>query len=1227
LSAVFSLDPIHQPLRGTQLIEASAGTGKTYTITTLMLRLVIEDGLHVRQILIVTFTEAATEELRNRVRERLREALQAFQDGRSDDPMLQALLVKAQDDLENAQQRLLQALHSFDEAAIFTIHSFCMRMLQDHAFESNAMHNVALMEDQQEKMQQIVEDFWRKNLYEASEMFVRYLLARQWTPSVLASMVQQHVGNPFVRRIPDLSDANALSEQEESFRQAYLATREAWERDREEVEAMLLSSPALNRRSYTLKSIPRWCESMGQYLRGRPRLTSFKDFKRFTTVELATRSKKGATPPQHPFFDLCDALEQQRELLEKAFEQRWVHLKLQLFAFAEAEVQRLEREEGQLSFDALLLKLYHSLQGEKGEELAEAVRERFSAALIDEFQDTDPVQYAIFQRLFHHKKRLLLLIGDPKQAIYSFRGADIYTYMGAKKDADEQLTLGVNWRSCSGLVHAVNTMFSLGDWPPFYLEGIDFQPAQPSERADDTRLVLHNRPEAPMVLLMMQRDAGVKNDKTLQKGVAEQTVLKATTYEMIALLEQGRRGLAYFEDKEGNQRPLSARDLAVLVRTNKQATLLQLELQRMGVPSVIQTRESLFVSREALEINRVLRAVVEPNNDTLLRVALTTDMLGTSGSELFEMQESDQRWEKEVERFRLLHELWSNKGLPSMFGALLSWFRVRERLLRFNDGERRITNLLHLSETLQKAASERNLGMLGLLKWLEARRAEPSLGTEEDEIRLESDGDVVQIVTIHKSKGLEYSVVFCPFLWSRSNMLAQEKQRILFHDVAHEQQLTLDLGSSNMDHHRTLAQREELAEELRLMYVALTRARHRCYVYWGKVKDADVSAPAYLFHQPPEKDWGGGEDRRSGLMDRFKGLSDAALKLDLQEMIDASQGSIAFQELPTEAAERLSQPQVNTQILTYQHFDSPLWQLHRTWQLSSFTALSSRHSSEAILFAQEMPDHDELDENESPQVVQEPEAVSIFTFPRGARAGNFFHDVFQYMDFQEVEGESFHSLVTKTLLQFGFEPETYAEVVVEAMKDTVEAPLDPSIPGLSLSSIPVSSRLNEMEFYYPIRQASPEGLKRVLSEAGLVLEESALTLDALEFRPFEGFMKGFIDLIFVHDGKYYLMDYKSNHLGDRLEEYNHNAMHQAMMQHNYSLQYYLYVVALHRYLKARLTDYSYDTHFGGVMYLFLRGVAKTEEGGSYGVYRDRPTAAVIEALSEYFAQGGEEENG
>ncbi len=1185
-------DLLNTPLEGANLIEASAGTGKSFSIAGLFLRLVVEKRLAVNEILVVTFTQAATEELKDRIRKRLRDALEAYRRGCSEEPFLDAL-VRRGNSAGVAVDLLREALRNFDQAAVMTIHGFCRRMLQEHTFESGNPYDAELLSHQDLIKQEVVEDFWRKHLYGAPPLFVRYALQAGFIPDALLKLLGNWHSHPHLKILPATTALDAAPE-EAAFLESWNAVRVSWPSARNEVASILTSSDALKRNIYGSDKIPLWIEAMSALISSPfPSPHLFGGFEKFTRTELGRALKKGHRVPEHPFFDMCECLLERREALLNRYEEKLLVLRKELFGYVGAEFRERKSRKNVQHFDDLLLNLLGALEGRRGEDLSRLIRSRFRAALVDEFQDTDPLQYAIFKNIFTGEEGSLFLIGDPKQAIYGFRGADIFAYMEAARNVKTRFTLRENWRSERGLIEAVNALFT-GRPRPFVFEGIPYHPSRPAPGKGEQMLAIDGKHEPPFRLWILEGEARGAG-KAMTKAEARKVISRAVSWEISRLLCMGRAGRV----RIGGE-PLKEQDIAVLVRRNEEALQVQQDLSALRIPSVLYSTGNLFGTHEAVEMERVLGAVAVPEDARAVRAALVTDILGLTAEALEKVMQEEDIWEEWIVRLRNYQGVWEDRGFMRMFRQLLSQERVISRLMVFSDGERRNTNLLHLGEILHQVSLERRLDGPGLLKWLAEQVAGGGTVQEEHPIRLESDERAVKLVTIHKSKGLEYPVVFCPFAWDGSG-LRRSTDPFVFHEGESPDGLTLDLGSAKREENRKRAEKEMLSENLRLLYVGLTRAKARCTLVWGRFNEAETSAPAYLLYPPVSDEEG---DVLQATREKVARLG-TGFASTLKEMAESSGGVMAVEDLPLgRGVEDIPIPP-EEEVLTCKQFSG---RIDRDGRVNSFSSLLSQRRH-----AEERGDHDDAEPPDALKTVEE-EPQGIFSFPAGARAGTFLHDIFEHLDFVGETLEAVKTLVRDKLALHGFDL-NWLDTLCAMIEKVVSAPLEIQTPVFCLKDVGKGERLNELEFTFPLKRISPKSLAGVFRDHGQaeVPSEFPERLERLEFSPVKGFMRGFMDLVFRFRGRFYLVDWKSNYLGPRVEDYDLNGLTRAMQQGHYILQYHIYTLALHRYLKLRLPHYRYEEHFGGLYYIFLRGV-EPEWGPDFGIFRARPSPGFIRDL-------------
>ncbi len=1156
-----ALDLYRLTLTGTQLIEASAGTGKTWTIAGLYLRLLLETGRDVTQILVVTFTRAATAELRDRLRARIVQVEEALAAGASDDDFCRwALATFADAARVTARKQLGEARRRFDEAAIFTIHGFCQRVLTETQMPA-LLAEPDIVPDERELLPVLVQEAWIRHCNDA---FLADLLQEKGvTLEMVTEDLRALLRKPYLV-LHSGSEADALKKQ----RAAKQALQALWQQDAEAIRDDLRRADGLSQAEKGgYKDIEGFLEELRCWLEDRPASMAKVGMLTPAHFQASNGRKKNGAKPQHAFWKQLEAALAGSDAVCQQFRQT-------LIDDVRAALKAHKDRQGLLTYQDLLGLLADAVADDG---VAGALRARYSAALIDEFQDTDPLQFRIFDRVYNLAQEgveplPLFLVGDPKQAIYSFRGADIFTYLRARESAVLRHTLETNRRSLAPLVEAVNCVFAHNS-NAFLFPDLRFQAAQALPAAlppvfADGRKPLHCKllPAA---------------EKSLSKERAAELSARQAAEDIVALL----RGGAQIPDADlaGTLRPLAAPDIAVLVPTHRHAHLMAAELTARGVAVVQRSEESVFATQEAAEFRLVLEAVLAPGREGFVKAALLGTLLGWSVEQLFAAQHDDLAWSRLCETLLLLRERWRQKGFMAMWEALLAEFSVFDRLLRLGNGERRLTNLRHLATLMQQAADAEPVPERQLA-WLREQLDSAEKG-EDQQLRLESDAERVQILTVHVSKGLEYPVVFCPFLWEgRSRKVADRAEYRRGADSC------LDIGSGDFGLAQERMTTERLAENLRVLYVALTRAKYRCEIVWGLCNDSEMAPLTWLL-------LGQGllphpEEIRNLLKSRPRSDYVAAL----EKIRAVCSAGFSWDELAEPGHSLLPAPRTDAFTPLVPEFRRSL---QRRWRVSSFTGLSE------AAHERETPDHDL--QQSGPDTLPETAPQGIHAFPRGARAGVFWHELLELAVPGRVPDRS--RCVADTLKKFALEA-SWQGLVEKFLGQWLETPLGEE--GLVLGRL--EARRAEMEFVYPVSGLRPAALL-ALPDVPPPYREA---LQQLDFRNLNGYLKGFIDLICRHRGRYYVVDYKTNWLGPDDSHYSADDLERSIAGAHYYLQYWLYMLALHRHLRVALKDdYDYERDVGGVRYLYLRGLGSATQG----VYARKPSRALIEALDRLMEGG------
>ena len=1444
------VDPLHFPLWGSRLIEASAGTGKTYTIAALYLRLVLGHGergvvgldaayppdvdmgflegakppqeatafreaLTPPKILVVTFTEAATLELRDRIRARLAEAAAFFrasaeaveagtcldamvpgsvpdQDvvgGRSvadaalagddlavlpkADPFLQGLRDAYPASQWSERAHTLQlAAEWMDESAISTIHGWCNRMLREHAFDSRGLFNQMLSTDTSELLAEACRDYWR-NFCQGLPLEAARVLQGWWAdPDALQKEVQSLLSDLDALsgegRLPAEAIGEAQARRVQQLQALKAPWREGWI---DELGAMLdagREKPAASRKgkgcAAPVSDAPNGRAFPTGWLNGSKVRTNnqaqwlqllrdWVDDADMAKPGLSETAMNRLTPDgmrdafgkdvdaqdpalvamlEHPALAAMAALPGKLAALPDGRQATLLHAA----RWIEARYRRARDQRSEMSFDDLLRQLAQALNADGGERLAERIRTQFPVAMIDEFQDTDPVQYSIFDRVYRVEKncedQALILIGDPKQAIYAFRGADIHTYLRAREATrGRHYTLDTNFRSSKAMVGAVNHVFEVAEQRPggafrFGAVSDDGHGAGAAASLPFLAVKAQGRKEiwqdtkypggaAPaLVAWTMPEDAGNRlsaKSGHVSKGAYTAHYAEVTAREIARLLQAGADGLAGFASPvrpdeqhvhadQGDSRRVSGvrpADIAVLVNSGREADAVRKALRAQGIRSVyLSEDESVYASPVVPALLRWLQAAAEPANGRLLRAALGTALCGLDALQLERLVHDELHWEARVAQFQRYREIWRSQGVLPMVRHMLQDFGVVPRLLA-QGGERQLTDLLHLSELLQQA-STRLEGEHALVRYLQEQRDAPEGEREARRQRLESDDARVRVVTVHKSKGLEYPLVFLPFFCAVRPVEAKDAL-LRWHDA--DGRLRLVPGRSADDEIVAAADAERLGEDLRKLYVALTRARHATWVGLGALENLHRSAAGHLLGLGDESGDGHRlfaalqeqvEQWREGVALGVVAVEEASLPAD-----GHGEGGVTQAALWS-PSERVS----GRGAVAWKTPPMLPGQSWPRWWIASYSALEVEDVATTLSASGSPSDrgvHETVaahggaerakpvagegwepgrnaDESDAPygdsaltdtwaeqraadavwqrHLVQAAEASalamvdpeqgvgglgsSVHDFARGPQAGTFLHGLLEWAGRQGFaalakdparlaeqvrwrlqrmpDWQPWQSLLTDWLVRLLTQPLPLDGGGRDRIQGNVEEALVGAgpVPSDGTSSFTLAGLRQyqvEMSFMLAVQDIDLPALDAWVRQHTF----SGAARPPLLPGQLNGMMKGFIDLVFEHDGRFYVLDYKSNWLGASDEAYRGETMQAAVLAHRYELQYLFYLLALHRLLKVRLPDYDYDRHVGGALYLFLRGSGAP----SRGVFAARPNRAVIEALDAAFA--------
>lgn len=1113
------------PLEGKNLVEASAGTGKTYSIAMMVIRILLEKEIRINEILMVTFTKAAVAELEDRIRSFVRQAYRYANGEHIEDSTIQSIVDSV--DREFAQKKLHSALINLDETAVMTIHGFCQQSLNEFAFETNQLFTAELTQDTAELLEKATHQFWRE-----------YITAL--SPTLLTALTEAKLN---LKHIQDLAASHISGK-------LFLHYDETQTYDFDHLQNQITSDfqTILNKRNEELEELYTYIENnqealITQCLQNKSAVTTFKD-SISVPKEFVAKLMKGTQKYREKCFPTVMEMIGDYQNIEQEYEEQLDAVFNYIYGLAlqeiVAEVEEKKLRLNLMTFDDMIEKLHYALnhpyqkpaQQRLQADLIKQLQRKFKAVFIDEFQDTDHLQYHIFNTAF--QRNILFFIGDPKQSIYGWRKADIATYFEAKNNVDRVYSMSVNYRSSTNLVSALNHFFKpSNDFDTFYYPSdsvgkIDYLAVHTPPQNTKGELTLAGKPCIPVTYNIQKN----KSDIHREVGLQISELLNNADY-----LLKGRR--------------IQPSDIGILVRSNYDAAEIKKELSKIGIPAITMDSQKVLQSAEAKELLYILEAILHHNRSTVNRALLSAFTRWTP-SEILRMDE-----DSVIEKFRNYFQKWQQSGIYAALSDFLSGFQIRQNLIEKNteNGERMMTNFYHLMEVLNKTENRQKFGPAELTEWFQINTEKDFSTEDEMEQRIESDEESVKIVTIHKSKGLEYPIVFAPTLDFTTKISRNSQDKIIGIREENGKYVSIPYKKAPKDFIDKYELQTE-QENRRLLYVALTRAVYKCFIYHSSGKKKSTLTVFLAANQ---------ENPKPELIAETKDLETENPK-GYQKAQSAEQRNLQAQHF------KLKQP---------------------FWTQTSYSNLAA----EAEYIRREA-------------FASSPNSYDTFVFKeltKGAKTGNFIHHLFESIDFSN--DQYWEDTISKAIRRYApHKAEAYTANIKAFLDQVLHTSIRVQNGSFRLSEVSYASILHEMEFDFPFDLLQVKNLEKLKKEGIAVKHESYISL--------EGIMTGFVDVFFKHRGKFYILDWKTNYLGPTTADYSPQAVAQAMSDNNYHLQYLIYIYAINLYLQHRLgKNYSYERDFGGVIYLFVRGMRKNQHTG---IFYTKPKVEQLQMMEGFF---------
>ncbi|QJC30142.1 exodeoxyribonuclease V subunit beta [Enterobacteriaceae endosymbiont of Plateumaris sericea] len=1164
-------NPFTDDLNQEYLIEASAGTGKTFTIIIIYLRFLLglykknetNIPLSVEEILVVTFTDVSTQDLCKRIKNSINILRIACIKGTSPYSIINKFLKKIKN-LQEANLILLKAELNFHNATILTIHSFCQKILNLKNYEINGfVNNKKLINNEIYLQNNASVNFWRKYLYPLPKNIAQIVLQYWKTPSELINKLL-----PFLlkNKLPKLkyhfNNISLIKQFYKNIKYIKIFKKE-WIKYNNDIINVIIKSD-INKHIYNNRSIKFWIEYINQWV-----INNVEDnfipeqLKRFSQKVLISKTINKKNFPKHILFKKIDIF------LNKIISLK-ILIIIKAIKYIKFLVKKNKEKNEQISFNDLLLILNKSLSNcDTNKNLAQDIRKLYPVALIDEFQDTDIQQYDIFKKIYINQSNCtLILIGDPKQAIYSFRGADIFTYIKASLEIKNRYTLKNNWRSSKTMVNSVNKIFS-NQTHPFFFKNIIFHPTSYVKQKLNYNFIINNIIQPGITFWFLPKETNL--------NLYKQKISYQCAYEICQWLILGQQKKIFFKKNKNHKNIINISDIVVLVRNKYEANIIQKEFIKFNIPSIyLSNSNSVFETIEAKELVLLLQSILEPHQVKRLKNILASNLFNIDLSN-FDYKKEKYFLEKIINQFIKYRNLWNKYGILLMLENI---FLKKNILFKTNiinnTHKKKIQNILHIAELIEiefiKIKDKKQI-----IIWLLKQITFPNNRSVDQQIRLENDSNQIRIITIHKAKGLQFPLVWIPFIASNFLDLINN-EGIIYHD---RKTLKTIIDFKKDDDSIKHALEELLSENLRLLYVSLTRSIFHCSIGIGIIKNNKKKYQKYLPYQSAIEFLI--NNKNNVCYNNFKNSLYSLINQDIQIKILTKKKQIQYNPICSIKEEDKNK-----------YFNELKINKYKTLLITSYSIIKNNLNINNNIYQYKFLNSKKKYIKKTPH-----------TFPTGKEIGIILHNIFEKLDFTQKISYSF---IKKEFCNKEINPSWYI-LLIKWLTNILNHPL--GMDNIILSKIENKNKKTELEFYLTIKN------KLCIIEFNKIIcqyDNISKKLPILN-NNIQGILKGFIDLVFLWNNKYYLIDYKSNWLGKDYAKYTKKYIEKNICLNRYDLQYQIYTLALHKYLSFRIKNYNYKEHFGSVLYLYIRGI-NNFKNNSNGIWEIKPSYKLIEKLDK-----------
>ncbi|XBC41147.1 MAG: exodeoxyribonuclease V subunit beta [Buchnera aphidicola (Nurudea yanoniella)] len=1161
---ISNLDIINLPLSGKILIEASAGTGKTFSLVILYLRLILglrENNkickkLLIQEILVVTFTEHSKLEIKTRIKKYIKHFKKICEKKENNNTIIFKDLLKKIKNPEKAIFILTQAEQSINELAVYTIHEFCYKSLNINKFCSNIFFQNKIIKNEYSLYLKFSNEFWNEYFSRMPKNILQIIIKYFKNPNTLLKNIYPFLSN-YNSRKKELSKKPNIVQLYEILVKNIKNFKKQWIDNYKQIFQSIKNSD-INKRSYNKSNLSRWMNIIKKWTMEETKNFDFpKELKYFQNSYLTKKTPNGEKP-QNKIFQITENFLKTKFSLKSSFLiESILHIK--------KKFNKEKKIQGTFEFEDLIQFLYQALY-KKNENISKIIKKKYPVLLIDEFQDTNYQQYKIFEKIYALEKDLFILIGDPKQAIYEFQGANISSYIKIKKNIKQLYQLKINWRSSKEMVDSVNLLFSRSK-NPFLSPDIKFISTK-SIYKEKKIIFKVNKKIQPAMRFFLNKDIKITQNDYIN------WIINVFRNYISLWINEGKNGNAVIQ-KNKNRKNISLKDICILVNNKREAYVMQNALNKVNIPSeYFSKRESVFHSHDALELLWIFQAILNPTNEYTLKKAISTNIINKSFEDIDSITKKHVFWSNLINIFNNYLLIWNKFGIICVIREIIIKFKTKEKNNFFTENSPNLKKILYIGELLEIRFEKIKKKHL-LILWFKRKIKEKNDIPDTDYIPLNHDKNQIKIVTIHKSKGLEYPIVLIPFF-----IISKKYEKN-----------TLRINNNNKSY--IIEERKELSKNMRLLYVALTRAIVHCCIGIALIKNERKTTKNYYLNS-------------------YKNALDYIIKLKRKNYDDNLYeilSKIHYNNKNIEVTCQLPNFH-NSHVKIQKKYTKPKNKkftriLEYNCNITSYSQLKKKYNNQKLF----RKNYDSIFSNIDIQKKHKniTEITTPYNFPKGKIFGIFMHEIFKEINFHE-------NIHTQWILQ-KLKQHKFDKKLSKPLKNWIYTILNASLNknNLSLSQLNPKNYVKELNFFLSIKNKLTEKkINKIINLSNISLQSPY----KISINPIKGILNGSIDLVFKWKTKYYLIDYKSTHLGHKKSDYTEEKIKRSIKRNYYDLQYQLYSIALHKYLMQRIKNYSFHKHFGGIYILFLRAIDNKNQNS--GIFFTIPNLTTIQKLNNIF---------